>query len=80
MGWVPAVGLEERHNVADEIVEATRVVQKLPNGDPLGKGRGVAVEVEQPLRDELKDERGDEDLRHAPDAEPVIDREGLARG
>ena len=38
---------------------------------PFGEGRGIPVEVEQALRDELKDECGDEDLRHAPDAEAV---------
>jgi hypothetical protein len=54
------------------------VVQELADRDALGERRGVAVQVEQPLRDELKGERGHEDLRHAPDAEAVIDRQWLA--
>ena len=54
------------------------MVQELADRDALGERRGVAVEVEQPVRDELEDERGHEDLRHAPDAEAVIDGERLA--
>ena len=55
------------------------MVQELADRDPFSEGRGITVEVEQALRNELKDERGDEDFRHAPDAEAVIDREDLAR-
>ena len=72
-------GSKNSTTVADEIVQAARVVQELADRDALGERRGVPVEVEQPLRDELKDERRHEDLRHAPDAEAVIDRERLAR-
>jgi hypothetical protein len=75
---VPAVGLEERHDIVDEIREAARVVQELADGDALGEWRGVAVQVEQPLCDELKDDRRHEDFRHAPDTEAVIDRNCLA--
>jgi hypothetical protein len=55
-----------------------RVVQELADRDALSEGRGIAVEVEQALRNELKDERSNEDLRHASDAEAVIDCERLA--
>jgi hypothetical protein len=74
VGEILAVRLEELHDVTDEIRQAARVVQELAHGDALGERRGVAVEVEQPLVHEPEDERGDEDLRHAPDAEAVIDR------
>jgi hypothetical protein len=77
--WVPAVRLEERHDVVDEIREAARVVEKLADRDALRERGGVGVQVEQPLRDEPKDERGHEQLGHAPDAETVIDCQGLAR-
>ena len=79
MAGVPAVGLEELHDVADPVLETACVVQELADRDPFCEGRGITVEVEQALRNELKDERGDEDLRHAPDAEAVIDRDYLAR-
>ena len=79
MAGVPAVGLEELHDVADPVLETACVVQELADRDPFSEGRGITVEVEQALRNELKDERGDEDLRHAPDAEAVIDRDDLAR-
>jgi hypothetical protein len=78
MGGVPAVRLEERDDVVDEIRKAARVVQELTDADAPGERRRVAVEVEQPVSDELKDERGHEDLRHAPDPEAVIGRERLA--
>jgi hypothetical protein len=35
------------------IRESARVVDELPDGDAFGEWRGIAVEVEQPLRDEL---------------------------
>jgi hypothetical protein len=54
------------------------VVQQLADRDALGEGRGVAVEIEQPLRDEPKHEGAYEDLGHAADAEAVVRREGLA--
>jgi hypothetical protein len=76
---VPAIRLEEFHDIPDEIRQAARVVQKLAHGDALSERCGVVVELEQPLVHELEDERGDEDLRHAPDAEAMIDREWLAR-
>ena len=55
------------------------MVQELADGDAFGEGCSVPVEVDQPLVDELKHERRDEDLGHAPDAESVIGRERLAR-
>ena len=76
---VQAVGLEELHDVADPVLEAARVVQELADGDALSEGRGIAVEVEQALRNKLKDKRGGKDFRHAPNAEAVIDPENLAR-
>ena len=76
---IPAVRLEELHDVTDEIRQATRMVQELAHGDALGERRGVAVELEEPVVAEPEDERGDEDLRHAADAKAVIDRQRLAR-
>ena len=55
------------------------MVQELADGDAFGKRRRVAVQLEEPLGDELQDECSDEDLRHAPDAEAVVDRHRLAR-
>lgn len=74
MGKVPAVRLEERPNIVDEIRQSACVVQELPDGDALSERRGVAIEVEQPLPNQLKDERCHENLRHAPDPEAMIDR------
>ena len=76
---VLAVRLEEGHDIVEGIREAARVVQELPDGDALSEGGSVAVEVEPPLGDELQYQGRHEDLRHAPDAESVIDCERLVR-
>ena len=79
VGRVPAVGLEERHEIIDEIREAARVVQELADRDALGERRGVSVQVEHPFGHELRTSAADEDLRHASDAEAMLDGERLAR-
>ena len=74
---VPAIWLEELHEIAGEIVEAARVVQELADGDAGDEGRSIAVELEQPFVDEPEDKWGHEDLRDASDAETVARCEGL---
>jgi len=75
---VTPVRLEERNRIADEVLQPARVVQQPAHGDALGEGSRVGVELEQPLCDQPQNERGHEDLRHAPDAEAVTGRERLA--
>jgi hypothetical protein len=53
------------------------VVEELADRDAFREWRGITIELEQPFRDELEDERGDEELRHAPDPEAMIDRQRL---
>ena len=55
------------------------MVQELADRDALNERRGVPIKVEQTLRHELEDERGHEDLRHASDAEAMLDGKRLAR-
>ena len=55
------------------------MVEQLADGDSLRDRTRIAVELEQPFLDELQDERRHEELRDAPDAEPMLGRQGLAR-
>src|SRR5947207_13834515 len=77
---VAAIWLEERDGISDEVVEPARVVQELADRDAPGERGGVSVQVEQAFLGEPKDERRDEDLRHAPDAEAVRRCQRLAGG
>jgi hypothetical protein len=76
---VAAVRLEELDPVARRILEATRVVQQLADGEAFGDRAGIRVELEQTVRHELEDERRHERLRDARDPEPVCWRQRLAR-
>jgi hypothetical protein len=55
------------------------VVQELADRDALYERRRVSVQVEHPFGHELEDERGHEDLRHASDAEAMLDGKRLSR-
>jgi hypothetical protein len=78
MGRIPPIRLPEQHHVDVEIVETARVIQELADRDALDKRRGLPVKVEQALRHELKDERRNEDVPHAPNAESMLDGQQLA--
>jgi len=54
------------------------VVQKLADRYPFHERRGLVVEPECAFVRKLQNDRRDEGLRHARDAEAVIDREALA--
>ena len=55
------------------------MIQELADRDALDKRRRLPVKVEQTLRDQLNDERRHEDLRHASDAETMLNGQRLAR-
>jgi hypothetical protein len=76
---VAAVRLEKLHVVERSVRKTARVVEQLADGDALRDRTRIAVELEQPFLDELQDEGRHEELRDAPDAEPMLGRQGLAR-
>ena len=61
------------------LLESARVVQELADRDALNERRGVLVQFEHPFGHELEDERRHEHLRHASDAEAMLDGKRLAR-